>query len=46
MLKIIENTENEDFDDMSDFLVNFCYEDIINCSFIQEELLIFIYLLL
>jgi len=46
MLKIIENTENEDFDDMSDFLVNFCYEDIINCSFIQEELLILIYLLL
>ena len=46
MLKLIENFEKENYEDISDFLVNFCYEDTINNSFIQEEMLILIYLLL
>ena len=29
MLKIIENCESEGYEDISDFLVNFCYEDIL-----------------
>ena len=46
MLKLIENFEKENYEDIGDFLVNFCYEDTINNSFIQEEMLILIYLLL
>ena len=46
MLKIIENCENSDFDNISDFIVNFCYEETINSSFIQEELMIIFYLLI
>ena len=46
MLKIIENCEKNDFDNMSDFLINFCYEETINSSFIQEELMIILYLLI
>ena len=46
MLKLIENFEKENYENISDFLVNFCYEDTINNSFIQEEMLILIYLLL
>ena len=45
MLKIIDKCENEGYEDISDFLVNFCYEDTINSSFIQEDLLLLIYLL-
>ena len=46
MLKLIDNCEEPDFENLSDFLVNFCYEDTINSSFIQEELMLLIYLLL
>ena len=46
MIKLLENIGKEDYDDISDFLVNFCYEDTIKYSFIQEDLLILIYLLL
>ena len=46
MLKLIENFDKENYENISDFLVNFCYEDTINNSFIQEEMLILIYLLL
>ena len=46
MIKLIENFEKENYENISDFLVNFCYEDTINNSLIQEELLILIYLLL
>ena len=46
MLKIIDNCNNENYEDLSDFLVNFCYEDTINSSFIQEDMLILIYLLI
>ena len=45
MLKIIDKCEKEGYEDISDFLVNFCYEDTINSSFIQEDLLLIIYLL-
>ena len=46
MLKIIDNCNSESYEDLSDFLVNFCYEDTINSSFIQEDMLILIYLLI
>ena len=46
MLKIIDNCESEGYEDISDFLVNFCYEDTINSSFIQEDMLILVYLLI
>ena len=46
MIKLIDNCEENDFENLSDFLVNFCYEDTINSSFIQEELMLLIYLLL
>ena len=46
MLKIIDNCNSEDYEDLSDFLVNFCYEDTINSSFIQEDMIILIYLLI
>ena len=45
MLNLIELFEKENYENISDFLVNFCYEDIINI-FNQEEILIIIYLLL
>ena len=46
MLHLIDNSEKEGYEDISDFLVNFCYEDTINSSFIQEDMLIVIYLLI
>lgn len=46
MLKIIDNCNNENYEDLSDFLVNFCYEDTINSTFIQEDILILIYLII
>ena len=46
MLKIIDNCESEGYEDISDFLVNFCYEDTINSSFIQEDMLMLVYLLI
>ena len=38
-----DKTNNKNF---SDFIVHFLYENLINCSFIQDELLLIIYLLL
>ena len=46
MLKMIDNLDSEAYEDIGEFLVNFCYEDTINISFIQEDLLIIIYLLI
>ena len=46
MLQIIDNSISGGYKDISDFLVNFCYEDTINSSFMQEELLLIIYLLI
>ena len=46
MLKVIEYCDKNDYEDISDFLVNFCYEDTINSTFIQEEMLLLIYLLI
>ena len=46
MLKLIDKCDKEDYENLSDFLVNFCYEDTINSSFIQEELMLLIYLIL
>ena len=45
MLKLINHCEKENFEQLSDFIVNFCYEDTISSSFIQEELMLFIYLI-
>ena len=45
MLNLINNSTEEQFELLSDFIVNFCYEDTINSSFIQEELMLFIYLI-
>ena len=45
MLKLINNCNIENFEEISDFIVNFCYEDTINSSFIQEELMLIIYLI-
>ena len=46
MLKLIDSCEEEDYENLCDFLVNFCYEDTINSSFIQEELMLVIYLII
>ena len=46
MLKILDNCNSDGYPDISDFLVNFCYEDTINSSFIQEDMLLLIYLLI
>ena len=46
MLKIINLSDKYVYEELSDFLVNFFYENVINSSFIQEELIIMIYLLL
>ena len=46
VLKIIELSDEYTNKELSDFFVNFFYENIINSSFIQEELMLLIYLLL
>ena len=46
MIKLIEKCGKEDYENLSDYIVNFCYEDTINSSFIQEELMLLIYLIL
>ena len=46
MIKLIDKSDKEDYENLSDYLVNFCYEDTINSSFIQEELMLLIYLIL
>jgi hypothetical protein len=45
MLKLINNCKEENYEQISDFIVNFFYEDTINSSFIQEELMLVIYLI-
>ena len=46
MLKLIDKCDKEDYENLCNYLVNFCYEDTINSSFIQEELMLLIYLIL
>ena len=46
MIKLIEKCGKEDYENLSDYIVNFCYEDTINSSFNQEELMLLIYLIL
>ena len=46
MLKIIELSDSLTYEDLSDFFVNFLYGNIIQSSFVDEELIVMIYLLL
>ena len=46
MLKIIELTKEEYYEELSDFFVNFLYVNIIKSSFLDDELMIMIFLLL
>ena len=46
MLKVINNLSEKNFDTFSNFLVHYCYENTICCSFNSEELIVIIYLLL
>ena len=45
ILKLIDNCDINDYPNLCDFLINFFYEDTINSSFIQEELMLIIYLI-
>ena len=46
MLLVIKNCKKDSFESLADFLVNFFYENTVNSSFNQEELMLLIYLLL
>ena len=46
MLQIIKHSYGNANNELSDFFVNFLYENVINSSFIQDELILMIYLLL
>lgn len=46
MLLIIKNCSDNCYEALADFLVNFFYENTVNSSFNEEELMILIYLLL
>ena len=46
MLQIIKFSYGNANNELSDFFVNFLYENVINSSFIQDELILMIYLLL
>ena len=46
MLKIIELSDKYVYENLSDFFVNFLYENIIKSSFVNEELMLMIFLLL
>ena len=46
ILKIINLSDKFVYEELSDFFVNFLYENIINSSFIQKELILVIYLLI
>ena len=46
MIKIISLSDKYVCEELSDFVINFFYENIINSSFAQEELLLIIYLLI
>ena len=45
ILKLINYCKEENFEQISEFIIHFFYEDTINSSFIQEELLLVIYLI-
>lgn len=46
MLNLINQCEKEEYENLSHFIVHFCYENILNSSFVQEDMLVLIYLLL
>ena len=46
MLKLIELSEKSFYEGLSDFFVNYLYENIINISLVEEKLTMMIYLLL
>ena len=46
ILDIIDKCDKKYYKDLSHFLTHFFFEDISNCSFFQEELILIIYLLL
>ena len=46
MLKIIEKIDNNYFEQLSDFMVHFLYENTTSSSFYQDELMIITYLIL
>ena len=46
MLQIIKFSYGNANNELSDFFVNFLYENVINSSFIQDELILMVYLLL
>ena len=46
MILIIKNCKEDTYESLADFLVNFFYENTVNSSFNEEELMILIYLLL
>ena len=46
MIQLIDNCEQNDYGILCDFLINFYYEDTVNSSFIQEELMLIIYLII
>ena len=46
MLNLINHCEKEEYENLSHFIVHFCYENILNSSFVQEDMLVLIYLLL
>ena len=46
IIQIINLSDKFSYEELSDFIINFFYENIINSSFAQEELLLIIYLLL
>ena len=45
MLQLIDKCDIKYYEELCVFLTNFCYEDTINSSFIQEELMLLIYLI-
>ena len=46
VIEIINKCEPDNYKNLSYFIVHFFYEDTTNCFFVQEELLLFIYLFL
>ena len=46
MLNIINNCQENSYDQLTDFLVNFFYENTIDSSFNEEELMVIIYLII
>ena len=46
MINFIKNCPSNSYEKLSEFLVNFCYENTIESSFNEEELMIIIYLII